>query len=280
MEIVSIGYNHIHDINFIVDRPNGCDNYLFLLIKSSAIFRINGEDIHVLPNSFMLYEPYIPQYYSADNTEHIDDFMHFLPSNEDIDFLNTLNIPRNKVIYIGDLTDISSLHKNMCFEFYSNNVHNHEISNLYFKLIFYKLNERISWIKQPTNISKNNPYIEQLIWIRTCIYQKPEEAISIDEMANNLSISRSRFQHLYKETFGSSVSQDILNSKINLACKLLRTTNLSIVDIVNTCKFSSVSYFNKKFLEKIGYNPTWYRKSNCAWKQKSQPDKNDNGPFL
>lgn len=178
------------------------------------------------------------------------------------------------MLYLGDLTDISILLKFMCSEFSSSNIHKQNSIDLYFKLIFYKINERITYLQMPTSISKG-PYFEELMWIRSCIYKIPDNIISIDDMAKFVNVSRSRFQHLYKKTFGCNVSEDILNAKIDMACKLLKSTNLSITDISNKCQFSSVSHFNKKFLEKIGCNPTHYRKSNDAWNSHNSPSKND-----
>lgn len=38
MEIGTIGYNHSHNSEFVMDRPNGIGCPLLLLIKNSCVF--------------------------------------------------------------------------------------------------------------------------------------------------------------------------------------------------------------------------------------------------
>ena len=52
-----IGYDHKHDKTFCIDRPNGSGDWLFLIIKTKALFRIGGREIHVKPNSFIMFTP-------------------------------------------------------------------------------------------------------------------------------------------------------------------------------------------------------------------------------
>ena len=56
MIIINIGYNHCHDSDFFIDRPNGSGDYLLLLLKTDSIFNLNGEDVHVPMNSFFIYK--------------------------------------------------------------------------------------------------------------------------------------------------------------------------------------------------------------------------------
>ena len=53
MELVFIGYNHVHDSDLNINRPLGSGDFLVLLVKSPAIFTINGKDVHTPPNIFL-----------------------------------------------------------------------------------------------------------------------------------------------------------------------------------------------------------------------------------
>ena len=46
MDLALIGYNHIHDADLNINRPLGSGDYLALLVKSPAVFTINGIDLH------------------------------------------------------------------------------------------------------------------------------------------------------------------------------------------------------------------------------------------
>ena len=70
-------------------------------------------------------------------------------------------------------------------------------------------------------------------------------------MAKELSLSRSRFQHLYSDTFGKSVSQDLIQSRIEKASDMLRKSDLTLKDISSICGYNSVSYFIRQFKMKL-----------------------------
>ncbi len=260
MKINDIGYNHKHDKNFFVNRPYGSKDWLFLLIKTSSIFKINGEIKHVKPNSFILFDPEYPQYYKTHNDEYIDDWFHFHPNFQEINYIKEKNIPINKICYIGESTNVANFIKNMCYEFFSNNTNREQTINLYFKLIINKLNEKI--YSSSLDTINDNIHIDKLLLIREKIYQNPELDFKINDCAKKLLLSRSYFQHLYVKTFGVSISQDIISSRIKQACNLLRTTYLSIGDISSKCGYCSSSYFMKQFKEKTGLTPSTYRNSN------------------
>ena len=55
MIINNIGYNHCHDADFIINRPNESGDHLLLLIKTDAIFTIDEKDIVIPENSFFMF---------------------------------------------------------------------------------------------------------------------------------------------------------------------------------------------------------------------------------
>ncbi|OYP21358.1 hypothetical protein CG709_07920, partial [Lachnotalea glycerini] len=107
MELHVIGYNHSHDENFVIDRPGGTDSWLFLLIKTPAVFIHNGIEIVTRENSFILYKEGAPQYYRACGELYVDDWFHFSVDNADKDFISRLNIPCNTVTWLGDISELS-----------------------------------------------------------------------------------------------------------------------------------------------------------------------------
>lgn len=56
MIIHNVGYNHCHDADFFIDRPDGSGDYLLLVLKTDTIFTLDGKDTIVPKNSFFLYK--------------------------------------------------------------------------------------------------------------------------------------------------------------------------------------------------------------------------------
>lgn len=262
MRMDEIGYHHRHDLDFYVDRPNGAGDWLLLVIKTSAIFRIDGKDVKVKANSYILYTPEYPEYYAADPDaeEYIDDWIHFGPDEKELALIRQLEIPLNCPFYIGDISVISNLIRNMCHEFYSAHLHRNESVDLYFRMLIYKIHEKIE-SAYPVSVISESVYGEKLIWIRECIYRKPTYEWNIDEIATDLSLSRSRFQHLYSDTFGVGVTQDIIASRIEYSAELLKNPELTIEKVAEICGYTSTSYFIRQFKETKGITPARYRKA-------------------
>ena len=143
-------------------------------------------------------------------------------------------------------------------EQYSANINRKFSVDLYFKLLLYKLNEKIIYKTDSVKVN-DSVHFEKLLWIRESIYRWPGREWTLDEMAKELSLSRSRFQHLYSDTFGKSVSQDLIQSRIEKASDMLRKSDLTLKDISSICGYNSVSYFIRQFKNETGKTPSEYR---------------------
>ena len=82
MKCLCVGYHHIHDGRFEVDRPDGSGDWLLLIVKSPAVFCIDGEEIHTKAGSYIIFPLHAPLKYSADGDIYIDDWLHFFPDEE------------------------------------------------------------------------------------------------------------------------------------------------------------------------------------------------------
>lgn len=261
MRIDDIGFHHIHDSSFENYRPEGSGDWLMLFIKSPAIFYSENDAINVKENSFVIFSSDFPQHYKACDTEYIDDWLHFEPDENEIELIQKLEIPINTPVYIGDTNNVSQIISQMCFEFYSTNINRNEIAQLYFHIILYKLHEQMNCMN-PNKVLNPSHYLQYFIWVRTNIYTNPNGHFEIDKIAEKISLSRSRFQHIYTEMFGVSFSQEILKSKIRYSCNLLTNQKLTLESIAEKCGYKSVSHFITSFKKEMKITPGEYRKKN------------------
>ena len=260
MNMAEIGYNHRHGKNFCIDRPNGTESWLMLIVKTPVHFRIGGKDIRLSSHSFIIYRPFTPQYYYPASSEYFDDWMHFFPDEAEQKMMNDLNIPLDRPVEIADITEMSEMIRNMCFEHYSSNTYKEKAIDLYFRLLMYKTSEKLH--KKNTFPNHNESiYSEKLLWIRRSIYRWPGRDYSIDDMAKELSLSRSRFQHLYTETFGVSVNKDVITRRLSKAAELLKTSDISVKEVGENVGYSNTSYFVKLFGSYYGLTPLQFRQS-------------------
>ena len=259
MIIDSISLDHRHDENFVLSRGNDADVWMLLALKAKAVFELNGREFCSPARSFILLTPDQSFSYRSDDTDFTEDCLCFIPSSEEESLIGEMNIPLNRVIPVADMSQISSIIRNLCMEYYSANRNRHESVDLYFRLLLSKLNESFINMKRFGAV-REGLYLEKLLWLRESIYRWPSKSWTVDEMAADISLSRSRLQHLYTETFGISISKDIITSRLDRATELLKKPEYSINKVAELVGYPNASYFNRQFKNGLGMTPTDFRR--------------------
>lgn len=80
------------------------------------------------------------------------------------------------------------------------------------------------------------------------------------QLAVLVNLSDSRFRHLFKEETGRTINQYLRERRMERAEILLRTTFLSIKEVMSEAGASSMSHFVQHFKQRYGMTPTAYRK--------------------
>lgn len=114
--------------------------------------------------------------------------------------------------------------------------------------------ERVAQNKLPKNTSKEIFHCVQFIQNHTnCV-------IGIDDVAGYIGKSRAYLTKKFRQETSESITDFIIKSKIKDAKRLLRYTDKTLSEISNHLCFSSQSYFQKVFKDKVGITPNDYRK--------------------
>lgn len=87
------------------------------------------------------------------------------------------------------------------------------------------------------------------------------EKITVGGIAARTGYSARHFVRLFKESYGMSPSEYILDVRLRHACNLLKVTRLDISEVAAQSGFASPNYFSKFFKEKTGMTPKEYRRS-------------------
>ena len=80
-------------------------------------------------------------------------------------------------------------------------------------------------------------------------------------LAALVNLSPSRFRHLFKQETGTTPAQFLKEFRLRKAEKMLRTTFLSIKQILEQVGIASNTHFVRDFRQKYGMTPTAYRRS-------------------
>lgn len=85
--------------------------------------------------------------------------------------------------------------------------------------------------------------------------------ITVVSVANDLGLSVSYLQHLFKSETGMSMKQKLNDIRITHAQRLITDTNYSISKIAADVGYNSVQELNVNFKKKVGCTPSEFKKS-------------------
>lgn len=258
MELVLIGYNHVHDADLNVNRPLGSGDYLALLVKTPAVFIINGKELHTPPNIFFLYPKGSPQYYHADGETFINDWMHLDLTPEDEQYIRDLKIPLETPVPLNnDIEYFSLLINDLSVDYYSSSPHKKETIDCFLRIFFNKIADQIT----DSNEDIAEKTYDKFALLRSKIYTRPYLKWDIANLSHQICLSPSYFQHLYKKYFGITCKADIIQARIEYAKLLLANHSLSIRFIAEQCGYENDVHFMRQFKQCTGLTPTQFRKS-------------------
>ncbi|OAS21253.1 helix-turn-helix domain-containing protein [Paenibacillus oryzisoli] len=100
-----------------------------------------------------------------------------------------------------------------------------------------------------------------LNWITSYFSHHLSDPISVKDMAGRANLSLSRFSFLFKQRYGTSPHQYLLQMRIHHSQELLTNTELSLESISDYCGFADLHHFSKIFKQRTGTTPGEHRKS-------------------
>ena len=95
--------------------------------------------------------------------------------------------------------------------------------------------------------------------IETYIGTNIQSDISVEQICDNFSCSRSDLYRLFRRYSESGIAEYIKKTKLEKAKKLIVSTNLQITEIADRVGYSDYSYFSKIFKAAYGVSPRAYR---------------------
>ncbi|NJL23261.1 MAG: helix-turn-helix transcriptional regulator [Leptolyngbyaceae cyanobacterium SM1_3_5] len=100
---------------------------------------------------------------------------------------------------------------------------------------------------------------QKLQRVLSYIHDNLSQDLSLESIAAEIGISQYYFCSLFKQSIGISPWQYVIQQRVDRAKLLLRTSNLSILDVSLRCGFASQNHLNRHFQKLVGTTPKNYR---------------------
>lgn len=257
LEVNSCATQFLSDRDYTMLRSEGRKDFHIMYITNGFCFvEFDGLEHKVASGNIILFKPYEKQRYSFKGKDQsVSSFIHF-SGTACYDLLQRFGLSNSHIIQVGISNKLLQVFSKMEDEFILKKPLYEDIcASLLYQ--FLATAGRLSkFIQQEIHLSADRnidivcKYIHKNYW----------ENNSIDFYANMCNLSVSRFSHAFKENTGLAPKKYILLTKINIACELIETTNLSMADIASTIGLEDVNYFSRLIKKYTGHSPSFYRR--------------------
>ncbi|OUM97505.1 MAG: DNA-binding protein [Thermobacillus sp. ZCTH02-B1] len=249
------GYNVMHPEGITIDRPHGSGDYLFLFFRSRMLVEAGGARFVTDKNTCLLYRKGSRQYYRELERPMVHDWFHF-DGDEVEDLCRELNLPFDTPMKVHEPVYVSRKVSEIQGALVESGLYRDELIDLTVRCLFMKLADLRNRIEPNKPVGK---YYDLLVSLRNEIYNNPSVPWSVGELAARVNMSRSYFQKLYRELFGISVLNDIIQNRLEYAMYRLKNTSDSIRDIAAQCGYENDVHFMRQFKKYIGLTPGEFR---------------------
>ncbi len=257
MNVYSIGWNTVHGSGYEIRREAPKKGYMLILMKSSGVFSLDGISQRAEKDTVVVYDTNQLQEYRADGGVFIYDWIYF-DADGDGELFDSLELPFNTLIRYTDAEFITGIIRNIANEFYSVSPRRTKMIDSLLKTLLIKVSE--TNLLRGTPQQNIDPHYSDLVELREKIYRNPQQKWNVDTMAASVNMSRSYFQHIYRELFGVSCISDVISGKIEKAKEILSETSCTVSQVAAMCGYDNEEHFMRQFKKLVGVTPTVYRK--------------------
>lgn len=186
----------------------------------------------------------------------VNDWLHLRVVNPPA--FEALNVPLNVLIRTGDplfvRPELNLLREELMYR-----------RELYEPMVSGIVERMLIRLKR-AHIEVENPrsgsfYHARLLDLRQRVMDSIGENWTVPRMAEQLSLSASRFTVVYREQFNVSPVEDLILMRVTAAKRMLLSTNRSLREIAVQCGFGNEYYFSRVFKSKAGVAPSAYRRN-------------------
>lgn len=243
---------------FVLDRPYGSRNrsLLFLHFRSDVMLETDKDERLVPAGACIFFSPTAPQKFTA--RENGLSFDGLQLSQKWVSDLNRFGLPLNEVFFPNS-TDFIPFHINRIKK--SNDkkeLYWKDANHNYISLLLILLAQQLP--------SDSKLYPEELDAKLTAalrsvcmnILNNPAYNWKIEEIADSIHLSRSRFSTLFKIFCGHSPKNYLINTRLKHSIILLTNTPLNVTEIAAQSGFPNPYYYSRIFHKRVGCAPSDY----------------------
>ena len=259
ISVKAVGIEMFHKHGNTINRPHGSGDFVFIHFLTPSEIFLAGRAQTVKPDVCIVYAPPYHQHYrNVPNSSFGNNWMHF-SGGGCLDFLRALDIPLNAPFSPGETGFIATELRYINDEKIRQEPYWQTGLDLAVRRFFLKLVRSMRPVNTRRATDKYLETHEHMQKLRRRMQESCYEDWTVEGMAAEVHLSKSRFSVLYRKMFRASPLADLLNMRMELAKYYLGMMHMSVEDVAESCGFSGVYYFIRQFKKKNGITPGAFR---------------------
>jgi AraC-like DNA-binding protein len=250
------GYEVSLDADTTVHRPRGFGEYIVIVFTSAALLRTPRGVERIEPVAAVVHGPRSVQWYRGERRPLTHHWVHITGADA-AGLIDSCGIALDAPFALLDPAAVTGVFSALITERYQRRgLWEQAVAGLCRVLLARLGRQRAA---AATGDAAARGAGRSLDHIRARLRQRPQQRWTIEQLAREAGMSRTRFSVLYKQQFGAGAIDDCIGFRIQMAQSLLATTTLSIKEIAFRCGFEDPNYFSATFARRVGRSPTRYR---------------------
>lgn len=233
---------------------------LFYIVGGEGKFQINEKLFSVRPNQLIVINPNVIHTEVSFESHPLE---YIVIGIEGLEFGASENKEENYSVYtFKENSGVLSCMRNILSEMQNRDAKFQIVCQAYLDIIVVELmrNTGVSI----SSIHSKLPVNRQCAMVKRYIDHHYKENITLDKLAEKVSINKYYMAHAFKREYGISPVNYTISCRIREGKRLLQETDLTQSQIAEILGFSSSSYFSQTFRNAEGKTPTEYRKENTV----------------
>lgn len=255
MKITKIRHAWPERADYVINRPNGAEQYIFLHFWTPINILIDGKMITTSPHACIVFDTVTPQYFTSHEV-FTHDWFHI--TGELPEYMKRYGLEFNKIYYPKSYSFITDIVRDLEFEFVGQKKFHSDMYDCKIKELIMKLSREVD--KESEQIQLNPATVELLKKLKTRLCTEYYENWTIEKMAAYIGLSPSYLYASYKSFYQISPLKDLISVRIERAKYLLSTTGDSVQDIAAALGYTNTTHFIRQFSSKVNMSPAQYRK--------------------
>jgi AraC-like DNA-binding protein len=237
------------------DRPNGFGEYLFLRFRTRMeVLTASGLET-CEPGTCLIYSPGQRQWYRGLDASYRDDWCH-VQGSDVARLLERAGLPRNTLFRPRGTGFYPLLIEEIHVEMQRQAPYWQELVACLVAQLILRLGRSLAH----ENVGESRQHLA-LQRVREQVHERLSDPWTVRRMAALAKLGESRFAVLYRQCFGMSPVEDLIQARLRHAQWLLTNRHTTVGEAAEKSGFRNVPYFSRLFSRRVGKNPSEYQRS-------------------